>query len=93
MTNEEFLEAVYESMTGALLPKYRIPGVEDAYMEGGKCDRLYSRVYDAARRLEARLGLQEEDEDVDEIIQCMMAIQEELCYRMYGYGAKFGMKE
>lgn len=80
-------------MQGIFESDVLIPGVEHAFAAGGKCEKLYAQVYDAQRRLEDRLGVEPYDKDVECIIRCMTAIQEELCYRMYYYGAKFGMRD
>ena len=47
----------------------------------------------AYARLRERLGVVDEDEDVEEIIGALMDIQCKLCYEMYRYGARFGMGE
>ncbi len=88
-----FITDVYNTLQGQLQPAYQISGVENAFAPGEKCDLLYSRVYDAQRRLERRLGAQEYDADVEIIIDSLTQIQKELCYRMYCYGAKFGIRE
>ncbi len=90
---DTFITDVYNTLQGHLEPAYQISGVENAFAPGEKCDLLYEKAYDAQRRLERRLGAQEYDADVEAIINALMEIQEELCYRMYCYGAKFGMKE
>lgn len=88
-----FITDVYNTLRGHLLPDNQIPGVENVFASGQKCDLLYSKVYDAQRRLEQRLGVQEYDSDVETIIESLTQIQKELCYCMYQYGAKFGMRE
>ena len=57
------------------------------------CLKRYGDVLDAYQRLCVRLGTQDEDEDVETIIHAFMDIEKELCYRMYRYGAQFGMGE
>jgi hypothetical protein len=88
-----FITDVYNTLRGHLLPDHQIPGVENVFTPGKRCDLLYSKVYDAQRRLEQRLGVQEYDSDVETIIESLTQIQKELCYCMYQYGAKFGMRE
>lgn len=88
-----FIEDVYDSMQGFVESDVLVPGVEPAFAVGKKCERLYGQVYDAERRLEERLGVEAHDQDVECIIRSLMDIQEELCYRMYHYGAKFGMRD
>ena len=88
-----FIQDVYESMQGMFESDMSVPGVEHAFALGEKCERLYGQVYDAERRLEERLGVGPHDEDVECIISSLTDIQEELCYRMYIYGARFGMRD
>lgn len=88
-----FIADVYDSMQAVFEEDVLVPGVTSAFTEGSLCERLYSQVYDAERRLEARLGVSLHDPDVECIIRCLLDIQEELCFRMYHYGAKFGLRE
>ena len=92
MKNEFVLE-VYDALLGQFPPGYPVPGIENAFAEGAKCQKLYDQVYDAQRRLEERLGVEPYDKDIECIVSCMQDIQNELCYLMYCYGAKFGMRE
>lgn len=92
MENKFILE-VNNTLQGQLKSAYQIPQVENAFATGSKCEQLYSQVYDAERRLEQRLGVHGYDKDVEAIIDALLEIQEELCCRMYCYGAKFGMRE
>lgn len=45
---------------------------------------------DAYDRLRDRLGVLDEDSDLECIIHAFEDIQKELCLRMYCYGARFG---
>ena len=64
---------------------------EYAFEEGQSCLEKYKEMRDVYDRLCDRLGVTDEDEDVEKIIQSLMDIQEELCCRMYRYGAEFGI--
>ena len=44
---------------------------------------------EAYQRLCERLGVQDEDDDVEIIINSLLNIQRETAYHMYYYGAKF----
>ncbi len=83
-----FIEKVYLSMTGELVSP--IPGVNNAFAEGEECSRLYESTYCACIRILERLGVKDDDEDLETIICCMQSIQKELCQRMFEYGAAFG---
>lgn len=87
------MDDVYATLNGEMLPGKGVPGVENLFAEGSRCDQWYTEIYEAERRLEARLGAQSHDDDVERIIGRLLEIQIEMCYRMYYYGAKFGMRE
>ena len=91
--NNTFMQAVYDTLNGDMLPGQGVPGVENLFAEGSKCELLYGEVYDAERRLEERLGVEPYDDDVELIICKLTEIQEEMCRHMYYNGAKFGMRE
>ena len=86
----ELWEQVYESMACHVVEAYRMPGVEDAFSHGSFCMEKYNEMRDAYDRLCDRLGVIDEDEDVECIIHCYMAMQRELCKRMFFYGQKAG---
>lgn len=87
---DNFIEDVYETMTGMLIPEYCVPGVSDEYEPGKPCDLLYKEVYEANCRLCERLGVPADDHDVETIVSNMFDIQKILCMKMYEYGVKFG---
>ena len=83
-------EWAYESMACFVKDWYRMPGVENAFAEGSYCASRYHEMYEAYERLRERLGVKDEDEDVEIIIRAFEDIQQKLCLRMYHYGARFG---
>lgn len=90
---EELKERVYLTLTGNLIPSYRVPGVEDAYAKDAFCLKQYSKMLDAYERLCERLGTgEEEDDDVEIIINSLLDIEKCLSMKMYEYGAIFGNK-
>ncbi len=91
--DNQFMQDVYDTLNGDMLPGCGVPGVENLFAEGAKCELLYGEVYDAERRLEERLGIDGYDDDVELIIRKLTDIQLEMCRYMYYYGAKFGMVE
>ena len=82
----------YETMACHVIEEYRMPGVEDAFAEGSFCQCRYHDAMDAYDRLRSRLGVQDEDGDVEIIIQAFEDIQKELCCKMYCCGAKNGVE-
>jgi len=87
--DENMIKFVYDAMQGDYLDTMP-PGIINEFAEGAECDRLYAQVYEAERRLEARLGVEGHDKDVEQIIWAMSDIQRQLCYKMYAYGVRFG---
>ena len=79
-------EDVYLTLCGEVHNAYAVPGVENAYADGSECDRLYNELCDAYDRLRRRLGITDEDEDIEIIIGNLMSIQSILCQKMYFYG-------
>lgn len=88
--DERLMHWAYETMACHVIEKYRMPGVEDAFTEGSFCMERYKEALDAYERLCERLGVVDEDKDVEIMIHAFEAVQQELCYRMYHYGAMFG---
>lgn len=91
--DSEFIENVYASLQGLLVEDARIPGVENLFTPGSPCECWYQDMLDAYARLCHRLGSADEDKDVEIIITALLAIGKELSFRMYEYGAKFGMPD
>lgn len=80
----------YETMACHMIEEYQMPGVEDAFAEGSYCLECYNDAMDACDRLRDKLGVQDENEDLERMIRDFEEIQKELCLRMYCYGAWFG---
>lgn len=85
-----FIETVFYTLHGTISEPYRIPGVINAFAEGSACSQAYCALSLAYERLRERLGVIDEDEDVEIILQSYMRIEEEIAYYMYRYGALFG---
>lgn len=83
-------ENVYLTLTGELRGEYVIPGVENAFADGFRCEELYRQIYEANQRLCARLGKIDEDADVERIISNFLEMNRILCLEMYRYGQIHG---
>lgn len=91
---EEFWEEAYMTLNGFYTGKDAVPGVDNAFAIGSYCEQRYASLAEARDRLCERLGVLDEDEDIETILVESMRITEELCKKMYEYGAKFhGRKE
>ena len=87
--NEQFVEDVYNTIQGILIPQAQVQGVENLFAPGEKCAGYYEQMLDACQRLCHRLGVEDEDEDVEVIIWTLREMTWEISRKMYHYGAKF----
>ena len=87
------MEDVYDTLCGLRRKDAGVEGVENLFAPGSECQRLYSRMLDAYDRLCSRLGVVDEDEDVETIISSLMGIEHAISFKMYEYGAKYGMEK
>ena len=88
-----FIDDVYESLQGISDRDVLVPGVEAAFTQGHICLQLYGDVFNAKCRLNDLYNEGHELDDVEWIITRMFDIMEEIGYRMYVYGARFGIPE
>ena len=86
--NQDLMQDVYETLQG--VREIPVTGVENAFCEGSVCEQSYNEMLAAYERLLRRLGENNEDADVEIIINSLRTITNELCARMYRYGALFG---
>lgn len=77
----DIVEQVYLSLTGELVDPIRY--VPNAFEQGRYCAERYQEMLDAYERLRERLGVTDEDEDVEIIIDSLLAIQRKLCREMF----------
>lgn len=77
---------VYYTLCGELDAEASVPGVENAYVDGGECDQLYNEMSLAYERLRDRLGVVDEDMDAEIIINNLLGIQRILCEKIFLYG-------
>ena len=89
----DFVEYVYYSAIGQLSQEEAVPGVENLFADGSICDGLYAQVLEAYERLRERLGVLNEDDDVEIIIDNLLEIGDRIGYEMYRCGALFGRGE
>ena len=77
-------DMIYETLIGeAVRPLKNVPNVFD---EGSVCTKEYQNMLDAYDRIRVRLQSGDEDEDVETIINSMLAIQGILCREMFRLG-------
>ena len=88
-----FVKEVYDTLTGCMTIHGGVPGVENAFDIGCPCFEQYCKMLAAYERLCDRLGVVDEDQDVEIIIQALFDIEETLCMKMFHYGYLFGSSE
>lgn len=88
MTEKEMRD-IYFTLTGQLIPVAEVPGVPDAFAEGSFCARLLEEIYDARNRLLDRLGVVDEDADLECILSGYEEMQEYLCLEMFRLGQRW----
>ena len=74
-------ELVYESLIGELIVP--IKDVPNAFEPGSYCETRYQQVLEAYERLRGRLGVADEDPDIEIIIDSLLEIQRKLCLEMF----------
>ena len=92
MTDEQ-IEAIYDTLTGELCEEYCVPGVENLFEEGSECMACYGRILEAYGRLCSRLGVKDEDADVEIIVNAFMELERKISFQMFRYGMKFASSD
>lgn len=95
---EEIKMIVYDLMNGnfdlSLYCPEEAAWVENEFDKGKPCETLYKSVYKASKRLSDRLGKKgKEDDDVETIISCLIAIGKLQSMKMFDYGVQFAEKK
>ena len=87
--NTEKIENIYLTLIGQMEDAFCVPGVENLFAEGSECDCSYTQMLDAYGRLRERLGVDDEDADVEQIINALRKIEKIISMRMFEYGMNF----
>lgn len=89
-------EMIYDMMNGLLACDGMVlPGdiwVKDEFLKGSQFNELSERIYDAKIRIGDKLG-NEEDEDLEEISDCMEELIRIVAMKMYDYGKEVALKQ
>ena len=87
MQNDQ-IEKVYYTLIGMLNEEHCVSSVENLFTEGSECERAYDEMLEAYGRLRNRLGVLNEDADVETIINSLLKIQRLVATKMFEYGRK-----
>ena len=82
-------EHVYDSLLGHLIPECRIPWVENIFVPGNPCYQQYSDMHDAYAHLRDRLGVKDEDQDAEIMINSLIAYGKIVALKMFEYGRAY----
>lgn len=82
-------EQVYDCLLGQIVSEKALDWVENIYTDGSKYDRNYAAVLAAYGRLCQRLGTDEEDDDVEIIINSMLANEQVVALKMFELGIRY----
>lgn len=85
-----FSEDVYMTLWGELLEGYRVKGVPNLFEANSFCEQQYYQMLDAYERLRERLGSDDEDKDVEQIIDSLLSICREVSLQMFECGKRLG---
>ena len=86
----EFAEQVYNTLTGQYSQStYGVPGVENTFAPGQPCQLLYRDAFDAYQRICDRLGVIDEDDDLEIIMNALLDIGQITGMHMFHYGVIF----
>lgn len=86
---KDFVEDVYNTLCGLLEEPYQVPGVKDLFAQGHPCEKNYSLMREAYERLTDRLGVVDEDEDLEIMVDSLLQICHDVGIGMYHYGQVF----
>lgn len=83
-------DEVSDTVRGLMVPEYAVAGVENLFAEGSYCQRRYDDMREAYARLCVRLGVEDEDRDLEQMISALDDITARLCRTMYEHGRQEG---
>ncbi len=84
--DEEYMDWIYASVMGNLVPGYECQKVENLFETGKPCANLYRDAIEAYWRLCERLGV-DEDGDGEIIINSLLNITRRVAFQMFECGA------
>ena len=85
----DIAEWVYETLLNTLESEYCIPWVEPIFIPGHPCYEAYCDTHRAYEQLRMRLGVADEDADVEKIIDSLLEHGKILALEMFRYGMQY----
>lgn len=90
---EDQIESIYDALTGMRPHLCCGEEVENLFAEGSPCSQLYEEVYNAKVSLMERLGMTDEDEQIELIIDNLLEIGRIQTYAMFHWGWRLAKEE
>ena len=82
----EIGEQVYETLMHMVTEENELPWVTPIFVQGNPCHDNYCQMHRAYERLRDRLGITDEDPDVEEMIDCLLEYARLLGLEMFRCG-------
>lgn len=82
-------DRIYDTLRGVGARDEWVAGVENLFLQGSECEKDYFEMLDAYMRLCDRLGVQDEDSDVEIMIRCFMNMEKRISHAMFVCGQRF----
>jgi len=79
-------EQVYETLLNLREAEHCVPWVAPIFFQGHPCFQAYCEMEKAYERLRIRLGVEEEDQDAEEMIDHLLLHGRLLAMEMFHYG-------
>ena len=87
------VQDIYNTLLGVQCEEFCVPGVENLFTEDSECDIAYNEMLEAYARLRDRLGVTDEDCDVETIINSLTTIEQNVSMKMFEYGMRFALEK
>ena len=82
-------EQVYETLLNIVSEEHLLPWVEPVFVPGNPCYEAYTQMHIAYARLRQRLGVTDEDPDVETIISCLLDYSKYVGLKMFECGMEY----
>ena len=85
----DIAETVYDSLHGFLIPACCLPWVENIFLPGHPAYEAYDEMCSIRDHICKRLNSGQEDRELVEMVDCMMAYSKIIALEMFNYGCSF----
>ena len=82
----DIAEQVYETLLNTLDADYMLPWVDPVFVPENPCYKAYSDMHQIYEKIRIRLGVTDEDLDIEKMIDCLLLHGRLLALEMFRYG-------